>query len=87
MPESTPSSLVTIYSTSWCVYCRMAKEYFKGLKIPFNEVDVEHDQDAARALVDKTHQMGVPVIEIGDETIIGFDRPRIDLALRANKLV
>lgn len=82
----TPAQ-VTIYSTSWCVYCRMAKEYFKNLKVDYKEVDVEHDAEAARELVAKTHQMGVPVIEIGEETIIGFDRPRIDLALRHYKLV
>lgn len=89
MDNSAASSppQVIVYSTSWCVYCRMAKEYFKSLKVPFREVDVEHDQAAAHALVEKTHQMGVPVIEIGDETIIGFDRQRIDLALRHYKFV
>lgn len=78
---------VIIYSTPWCVYCHMAKEYFKGKKVAFREVDVAADQDAARALVAKTGQMGVPVIEIGNEVILGFDRLRIDLALRDNKLV
>ena len=78
---------VTIYSTPWCVYCHMAKEYFKSKKVAFREVDVGADQDAARALVAKTGQMGVPVIEIGEEVILGFDRLRIDLALRENKLV
>jgi glutaredoxin 3 len=78
---------VKIYSTSWCVYCRMAKEYFQSKKVEFEEVDVEHDHEAARALVERTQQMGVPVIEIGDETILGFDRPKIDLALNHYKLV
>lgn len=81
------SANVTVYSTSWCVFCRMAKDYFKSLGVPFKEVNVEEDQEAARKLVEKTNQMGVPVIEIGDETILGFDRPRIDSALRANKLM
>jgi glutaredoxin len=65
----------------------MAKQYLNQLKVPFKEIDVEHDQEAARALVEKTGQAGIPVIEIGDETILGFDRPKIDLALRANKLI
>lgn len=78
---------VIIYSTPWCVYCHMAKEYLKGKKVTFSEIDVGADQDAARALVAKTGQMGVPVIEIGNETILGFDRLRIDLALREHKLV
>jgi glutaredoxin 3 len=82
-----PNTSVVIYSASWCAYCHMAKQYFDSLKVPFNEIDVEQDHDAARGLVEKTGQAGIPVIEIGDETIIGFDRQRIDLALRANNLV
>jgi glutaredoxin 3 len=85
MPDQ-PNSVV-IYSASWCAFCHMAKQYLTGLKVPFKEVDVEHDQHAATELVQKTGQAGIPVIEIGEETIIGFDRPRIDSALRANKLV
>jgi glutaredoxin 3 len=81
------NATVVIYSASWCAFCHMAKEYLSGLKVPFKEIDVEHDHTAARELVEKTGQAGIPVLEIGDETIIGFDRPRIDLALRANKLV
>lgn len=81
------SAKVIIYSTPWCVFCHMAREYFKGKKVEFTDIDVAADQDAAREMVAKTGQMGVPVIEIGDETIIGFDRNRIDSALRTNKLV
>jgi glutaredoxin len=65
----------------------MAREYFKGKKVEFTDIDVAANQDAARQMVAKTGQMGVPVIEIGEETIIGFDRNRIDLALRENKLI
>ena len=78
---------VKVYSTSWCVYCRMAKEYFKSTNVAFEEVDVEHDQNAARALVERTGQAGVPVIDIGEQTIMGFDRERIDTALRQYKLI
>ena len=78
---------VTIYSASWCAFCHMAKQYLTSLKVEFKDVDVEHDQTAAQALVQKTGQAGIPVIEIGDEVIIGFDRPKIDLALRHHKLI
>ena len=81
------SAQVTIYSTPWCVFCHMAKEYLKGKKVEFTDIDVAADQNAAREMVERTGQMGVPVIQIGDEMIIGFDRNRIDLALRDNKLV
>jgi glutaredoxin 3 len=78
---------VTVYTTSWCVYCRAVKEYLKGRDVAFREVDVEHDQEAARKLVEKTGQAGVPITEIGDETILGFNRQAIDGALRENKLI
>lgn len=78
---------VTIYSASWCAFCHMAKQYLDGKKVPYKDIDVEKDAAAAQALMQKTGQAGIPVIEIGDETIIGFDRPKIDLALRHYKLV
>lgn len=65
----------------------MAKEYLKGKNVPFKDIDIDQDHDAARVIVAKTGQAGVPVIEIGDDTILGFDRQRIDIALRENKLV
>lgn len=80
-------TIVKIYSTSWCVYCRMAKEYFKSKNVAFEEVDIEHDREKALELVERTGQSGVPVIDIGEQTILGFDRERIDLALRHYKLI
>jgi len=65
----------------------MAKQYLTAKNVEFQDIDVEKDHTAAQELVRKTGQAGIPVLEIGDETIIGFDRPKIDLALRANKLV
>jgi len=65
----------------------MAKQYLDGLKVPYKDIDVDHDQEAAQAIMQKTGQTGVPVIEIGEETILGFDRPKIDLALRHHKLI
>lgn len=81
------NAAVKIYSTTWCVYCRMAKEYLEKLGVPFLEINIEHDQKAAEYIMGKSHSAGVPQIEIGEEVILGFDRPRIDAALRSNKLV
>jgi glutaredoxin 3 len=78
---------VTIYSAPWCVFCRMTKDYLKSKGVAFKDIDIDQDPAAAQALVQKTGQAGIPVIEIGDESILGFDRPRIDLALRHYKLV
>lgn len=78
--------MVKLYSTTWCVYCRMAREYFDKLKVPYKEVDVEKDMAAMHYILSKTHSAGVPQIEIGKDFILGFDRPRIDAALKANKI-
>jgi glutaredoxin 3 len=78
---------VIVYSAVWCAYCHMAMEYFKSKGVEFKSIDVDKDPAAAQEIFAKTGQAGVPVIEIGDETILGFDRTRIDSALRANNLV
>lgn len=78
---------VTVYSAPWCAFCHMAKQYLTSKKVPFTDIDVEKDPNGARTIVEKTGQAGIPVIEIGSEVILGFDRQSIDLALRANKLV
>ncbi len=78
---------VTIYSTPTCGFCHMAKEYFKSKRIAYDEHDITTDRDAMMWVHDHTGQLAVPVIDIGGEVILGFDRPRIDVALRENKLV
>jgi glutaredoxin 3 len=78
---------VKVYSTTWCAFCHQAKEYFKSKDVSFKDINVEEDQAAAKEMIEKTHQMGVPVIEIGDTIIIGYDRPKIDAALAKAGLV
>ena len=73
---------VTIYSTPTCTYCHMAKEYFKDNNVEFTEVDVAADQSKAEEMVEKSGQMGVPVIIIkGDdgkeEVLVGFDKDKL----------
>lgn len=68
---------VTIYSTPWCVYCKMAKKYFTENKIEYTEHDVAEDEKARDEMVHKTGQMGVPVIDIDGELTIGFDQMRL----------
>ncbi len=70
-------SKVVLFSTSTCSWCRRAKRYFKEHRVPFKEVDVERDPKAARDIVRKTGQTGVPVIKIGNRWIVGFDKERI----------
>lgn len=72
---------VKIYSTPTCVYCRMAKDYFASKNVAFEDIDVSVNEAAAREMIEKTKQMGVPVIEIGGKFIVGFNRAAIDEAL------
>lgn len=69
---------VTIYTTQTCGYCRMAKNYLRERSIQFIEKDVSRDSTAANEMVGRSGQMGVPVIIIDDEVVIGFDRERLD---------
>lgn len=73
---------VIIYSTPTCPYCEMAKDYFKKNNISYEDHDVSADDEKAREMITKSHQMGVPVIDIDGTIIVGFDRPSIDKALK-----
>ena len=72
---------VVLFSTPTCSWCRRAKRYFKEQGVAFKEINIERDQQAARDIVRKTGQTGVPVIKIGSAWIVGFDRARIDKEL------
>lgn len=72
---------VVLFTTSSCSWCKRAKKYFKENRVPFKEINVEKDQRAARDLVKKTGQMGVPVVKIGGKWIVGFDKPAIEREL------
>lgn len=68
---------VTIYSTPSCHFCHMAKEYFKENNVAYTEHDVAADMEQRKIMIDKSGQMGVPVIQIENELIIGFNKPVI----------
>ena len=72
---------VTIYSTPTCTYCNMAKSFFKANNVAYTEHNVASDLEKRREMIDKTGQMGVPVIDVGSEVIVGFDEMRIRTAL------
>lgn len=78
-------SNIIIYSADWCAYCHAAKEYLDKLGVKFTERNVEKDPKYAQEAVDKSNQMGIPVLDIGGTIIVGFDRPKIDDALKNNK--
>jgi len=73
--------MVKIYTTPTCQYCLMAKEFFKANKVNYEEYNVAVDEKAREEMIAKSHQMGVPVIDIEGEIIVGFNRPEIKRAL------
>lgn len=82
MSEDKPT--VIIYSTNWCAYCKMARQYMTGLDVPVEEKNIEEDKDAHKELMDKIggNFRGVPVIDINGDIILGFDRAKIDDSLK-----
>lgn len=79
-------SKVIVYSADWCAFCHAAKDYFDKLGVSYTEKDVEADPKAGDEAVDKSGQRGIPVIDIAGDIIIGFDKPKIDAALKEHKL-
>ena len=68
---------VSIYTTPTCHFCKEAKTFFNENNVKYNEYDVQSDLEKRKEMMDKSGQMGVPVIFIGDEMVIGFDEDRI----------
>jgi glutaredoxin-like YruB-family protein len=76
---------VTIYSTPTCVYCKMAKEFFAKNNVAYEELNVASDLKAREEMVNKSHQMGVPVIDIDNQIVVGFDQRTIEGLLGLKK--
>lgn len=68
---------VTIYTTPTCVYCKMSKDFFKAHNVQYEEKNVATDDEAREAMIKKSGQLGVPVIDVDGEIVIGFDKKRL----------
>jgi glutaredoxin 3 len=68
---------VLIYSTPTCHFCHMAKEYFTANNVVFTDYNVAADIEKRKEMIDKSGQMGVPVIQIENDLIVGFNKPVI----------
>jgi glutaredoxin-like YruB-family protein len=73
----TNQKKVTIYSTPTCHFCHLAKDYLADNKVPFTEYNVATDLEKRKEMVEKSGQLGVPVIDVGGEVIVGFDQERL----------
>ncbi len=75
---------VKIYSTPTCTYCVAIKKFFEKNEVDYEEVNVAENQEALQEMKEKTGQLGVPVTEIGDDIVIGFDKKKISKLLEIN---
>lgn len=77
----TKQKRVIVFSTPTCVHCNHAKRYFRERGIRFRDVDVSKDSAAAKDMVRRSGQQGVPVIDIGGRIVVGFNKPEVDRLL------
>ena len=75
---------IKVYSTPDCAYCWTLKGFLKKHNIEFEEIDIFLDQEAKEEMIKKTGQKEVPVMEVGDQIVIGFDKKKISEALGIN---
>ena len=72
---------VKVYSTPTCPYCIRAKQFLRDNNIVFEDIDVSVDHAAGEEMIRKSGQMGVPVLDIDGQIIVGFDKEKIKEAL------
>ena len=76
---------IKVYSTPTCPWCHKLKEFLNGKGIKFDDINVAEDEDAAKEMVEKSGQMGVPQIDINGKVIVGFDQAAIEAELEKAK--
>lgn len=72
---------IIIYSTPTCHFCQLTKEFFKENNIEYTDYNVAEDADKRQEMIEKSGQMGVPVIFVGEEMLTGFDKDKLSTAL------
>lgn len=75
-------AMVKIYSTPTCVYCKTLKEYLRRNKVEFQDIDVSKSEKDLQEMITLSGQMGVPVVDIDGEVVVGFDKQKIDGLLK-----
>lgn len=68
---------ITIYSTPTCHFCHLAKDFLKENNVPFVDYDVQNDLEKRQEMIEKSGQMGVPVIDVDGQIVVGFDREKL----------
>lgn len=75
-------TVVKIYSTPACPFCKRAKEFFKEHSVEYEDINVAENEKARDEMIEKSGQMSVPVIEVGDEFVVGFDEQELKKKLK-----
>lgn len=84
---SEDKAKVTVYGAEWCAPCHVAKDYLKSKGIAYRYINVDENRQAGMEISTKTGWSAIPIIQIGDEYILGFNREKLEGALREHKLV
>lgn len=77
--------MVKVYSTPACPYCVTLKEFLKEHNVAFEDIDVSQDKTALDEMIKKSGQMGVPVVDIDGQIVVGFDKEKISKLLNINE--
>ncbi|MGH7240962.1 MAG: glutaredoxin family protein [Candidatus Saccharimonadales bacterium] len=78
---------IIVYGAEWCAFCHVAMDYFDKLGVKYEYRDVDTNGEWLQQAIGKSGQTGIPVLDIQNDIIVGFDRPRIDASLKAHALV
>ncbi len=86
--SDTATPQITIYSTTWCAFCKTEKQWLDHLGIPYVSKNIEEDEDANKELLDKLggNFQGVPVTDIAGDIILGFDRPKLQASIDKHQI-
>ena len=89
MSDTATQPTVTVYSTTWCAFCTTEKQWLDSIGVKYVSKNIEEDEKAKEELLERVNGQfqGVPTTTIGDEVIIGFDRPKLTAALEQNGLL
>ncbi len=68
---------IKLYTTPYCTYCKLAKNFFAKNKVAFTEIDISEDEDALKDMVRRSGQMSVPVIEVDGTMVVGFNETKL----------
>jgi glutaredoxin 3 len=82
-----PKAKIVIYGAEWCPPCHIAKDYLKSQHIEYEYINIDENRQAGMDIAAKTGWNAIPIINIGEEYMLGFDRVKLDSALRAHKLL